>query len=207
MNEGIANVASELFYNGNLKTFHNVSEQRIECNNGDIHEILNPQAPITYLDTLNMEYFEDGIGGSCENSKESLLVFQLVNMLLNEGIMPNEIGVITPYRKHKINIQNKLKDMAKDVDVDTVYRFQGREKEVIIISFCNSRLRRLGPFLRKFIERPSQVNVAITRARKKLFLVGNSKTLKESKLLMEIIKIIGKILLFVLKRFLNDLMN
>ena len=113
-------------------------------------------------------------------------------MLKEEGIHSNEIGVITPYKRHKINIKNKLMEIAPKVDVDTVYSFQGREKDVIILTFCNSKLGRLKPFLRKFIERPSQVNVAITRARKKLILVGNSKTLKESKLLAEIIRLIGE---------------
>ena len=192
MHEDIANVASELFYEGNLKTFPNISQQTLDCiSNGDTHELLNPKVPITYIDTFNLEYFEDGVGSSCENSKEADLVAMLVNMLHMEGISYNEIGVITPYRRHKINIQNKLKE-TQGVDVDTVYRFQGREKDVIILSFCNSKLGRLKPFLRKFIERPSQVNVALTRARKKLILVGNSKTLKESKLLWKLIHLIGE---------------
>jgi superfamily I DNA and/or RNA helicase len=192
MHEDIANVASKLFYEGNLKTFPNISQQTLDCNsNGDDHELLNPKVPITYIDTSNLEYFEDGVGSSCENSKEADLVVMLVNMLHMEGISYNEIGIITPYRRHKINIQNQLEE-TQGVDVDTVYRFQGREKDVIILSFCNSKLGRLKPFLRKFIERPSQVNVALTRARKKLILVGNSKTLKESKLLWKLINLIGK---------------
>ncbi len=192
MHVDIANVASELFYEGNLKTFHNISQQTLDCtSNGDTHEILKLKVPITYLDTVNLEYLEDGVGNGCENSKEADLVIKLINMLYLEGIPYKEIGVITPYKKHKINIQNKLKETQK-VDVDTVYRFQGREKDVIILSFCNSKLGRLKPFLRKFIERPSQVNVALTRARKKLILVGNSKTLKESDLLWKLIHLIGE---------------
>lgn len=192
MHEDIANVASELFYGGNLKTFPKISQQTLDCiSKDDAHELLNPQVPITYLDTVNLEYFEDGVGSSCENSKEAELVAKLVNMLYMEGIPYNEIGVITPYRRHKNNIENQLKE-NQGVDVDTVYRFQGREKDVIILSFCNSKLGRLKPFLRKFIERPSQVNVALTRARKKLILIGNSKTLKESKLLWKLIHLIGK---------------
>ena len=83
-------------------------------------------------------------------------------------------------------------EFLKAVEVDTVYSFQGREKDVIIISFCNSKLGRLNKFIKKFIERPSQLNVAMTRARKKLILVGNSKNLKESKLLFNVIQLIGE---------------
>ncbi len=193
MNEGLAKVASELFYNGNLKTFHGISNQTLNCSpNGYIHQIVSPEVPFTYIDTYNLEYHEDEVGNGCENSKEAELVSKFVILLKEAGISSNDIGVITPYRRHKINIKNKLKEIAPKVDVDTVYSFQGREKDVIILTFCNSKLGRLKPFLRKFIERPSQVNVAITRARKKLILVGNSKTLKESKLLTEIIKIVGE---------------
>ena len=193
MNEGLAKVASELFYNGNLKTFHGISNQTLDCSpNGYVHQIISPEVPFTYIDTHNLEYHEDEVGSGCENSKEAELVVKLVSMLQEEGISSNDIGVITPYRRHKNNIKNQLNNKAIKVDVDTVYRFQGREKDVIILTFCNSKLGRLRPFLRKFIERPSQVNVSLTRARKKLILVGNSKTLKESKLLENVIHLIGE---------------
>ena len=64
--------------------------------------------------------------------------------------------------------------------MDTVYSFQGREKDVIILTFCNSKLGRLKPFLRKFIEKPSQVNVSVTRSRKKLVIVGIPRHLKKA---------------------------
>jgi superfamily I DNA and/or RNA helicase len=193
MNEKLANIPSKLFYNGKLKTYPAVSKQTLDCTlNGDNINILNPEAPFTYLDTYNLEYYEDAVGSGCENSKEAGLVVKLVNALQQEGISTNDIGIITPYRRHKNNIKNQLKEKAINVDVDTVYRFQGREKDVIILTICNSKLGRLKLFLKKFIERPSQVNVSLTRARKKLFLVANSKTLKQSKLLTEIINLIGE---------------
>lgn len=224
MNETISNIASELFYEGQLKTFPEISQQTLECSfTADTHELLNPLTPVTFLDTCNMEYLEDGLGSGCENSKEAELVVQLVNMLQDEGISSEDIGVITPYKRHKVNIQNKLKEKVNDgwieveldedknfneikgdhsktinennnngVEIDTVYRFQGREKDVVILSFCNSKLGKLKPYLRKFLEKPSQVNVAVTRARKKLILVGNSKSLKESQLLWNLIKLVGK---------------
>ncbi|BDZ68741.1 DEAD/DEAH box helicase [Methanobacterium ferruginis] len=241
MNKEISNLASELFYDGKLKTFPEVSRQTLDCTfEGEAHELINPQTPITFLDTCNIEYLEDGVGSGCENSKEADLVVKLVNMLQDKGIPAEDIGVITPYKRHKMNIQKKLKERnnggsveivnesgngnnednenendewflngnknnhlnsngwnngvvnSEGVEVDTVYRFQGREKDVIILTFCNSKLGRLRPYLRKFLEKPSQVNVAVTRARKKLILVGNSKTLKESQLLWKLIHLVGK---------------
>ena len=237
MNKEICDIASELFYDGKLKTFPEISHQTLQGTfRADGHGLLNPETPITYLDTCNIEYLEDEVGSGCENSKEAEFVVQLVGMLQDEGIQPEDIGVITPYRRHKVNIQKKLTQLNNgdgeeivigDVDgdinvneknekrntkgdnggysgnysdgkmnedgveVDTVYRFQGREKDVIILTFCNSKLGRLKPYLKKFIEKPSQLNVAVTRARKKLIIVGNSKTLKESKLLLKFIDLIG----------------
>ena len=116
MNQGLAKVASELFYNGKLKTFPEISNQTLDCNPvGDVNQILNPQIPITFMDTCNLEYHEDGVSNGCENSKEAELVSKLVNIMKEEGIPSNEIGVITPYRRHKINIKNQLKEIAPEL--------------------------------------------------------------------------------------------
>ena len=78
MNQGLAKVASELFYNGKLKTFPEISNQTLDCNPvGDINQILNPQIPITFMDTCNLEYHEDGVSNGCENSKEAELVSKI----------------------------------------------------------------------------------------------------------------------------------
>jgi|GEM_PF-1205663 len=231
MNEEISNIASELFYEGELKTFPDISQQTLDCSfTADAHELLSPENPITFLDTCNIEYLEDGVGSGCKNSKEAELVVKLVKTLQAQGISAEDIGVITPYKLHKENIKQRLKDKTNDgwievklnedygngddenplfedkgelnkvetsiqpnsgVEVDTVYRFQGREKDIIILSFCNSKLGRLRPYIRKFIDKPSQINVAVTRARKKLFIVGNSKTLKESQLLWKLLRLVG----------------
>lgn len=186
MNQEIADVASQLFYEGNLKTYAGVRKQKLDCQMND--PLINPGVPLTFLDTCQLHYHEDGVARGCENSKEAELVVRLVDLLEENGISSTEIGVITPYKKHKRNIQNRL---TNGVKVDTVYSFQGQEKDVIIMTFCNSKLGKLRTFSKDFIGRPSQVNVAITRARKKLIIVGNSRTLKESKLLGELIGLVG----------------
>ena len=192
MNERLSNIASELFYDNSLKTFPTIRKQTLNSSfNEDTIELLNPDVPVTYLDTCDLKYYEDGVGSGCENRNEAKLVVNIVNMLL-ESVDTSEIGVITPYKRHKIYLQNHLNEISEGLEVDTVYSFQGREKDVIIISFCNSKLGRLNKFIKKFIERPSQLNVAMTRARKKLILVGNSKNLKESKLLFKVIQLIGE---------------
>ena len=160
MNNELANISSELFYEGKLKTSPSISKQTLNCNfNEDTLELLNPDVPVTYLDTCNLKYFEEGIGSGCENRNEAKMVVKIVKML-QEGIDTREIGVITPYSKHRIYLQNQLNKISGDVEVETVYSFQGREKDVIIISFCNSKLGRLNKYIKKFIDRPSQLNVS-----------------------------------------------
>ena len=160
MNEKLSNIASELFYDGTLKTFPSVSKQTLNSNfNNDTIELLNPDVPITYLDTCDLGYYEEGVGSGCQNRNEAKLVVKIVKML-QEQIDKSQIGIITPYTRHKIYLQNQLNEFAVGVEVETVYSFQGREKDVIIISFCKSKMGRLNKYVKKFIERPSQLNVA-----------------------------------------------
>lgn len=189
MNSHISNLASELFYDNKLKTHPPVSNQVIDCTlKKNISQILKPKSPLTFLDTSKINFYEDGVGHGCKNTKEAIIVTNIVSFLVESGIRPDEIGVISPYAKQK----EKIREIIKyEVEVDTVYRFQGREKDVIIMSFCKSKLGRLNDFVKRFLEQPTQINVAITRARKKLILVGNMNILKGSQLLNQLIKNIG----------------
>jgi superfamily I DNA and/or RNA helicase len=60
------------------------------------------------------------------------------------------------------------------------------------MSFCRSKIGRLGKFKKRFIEEPTRLNVSITRARKKLVIIGNSTTLKQSTKIKDIIQTIGE---------------
>lgn len=186
MNGYISNLASKLFYDNQLKTHPPIRNQIINCNlNEAVNRILNPLAPITFLDTSNIDFYEDGVGGGCKNTKEAIIVNNMVSFLIESGIKSEEIGIISPYIKQK----DKIKEiMDYDVEVETVYKFQGREKDIIIMSFCKSKLGELNKYVKRFIEQPTQINVAITRARKKLILVGNINNLKGSELLNQLIK-------------------
>jgi superfamily I DNA and/or RNA helicase len=78
------------------------------------------------------------------------------------------------------------------VEVDTVHKFQGREKDIIVMSFARSKRYSVRPYQLRFIENETIVNVAITRAKKKLILVGNSQTLCQSNLLRRVFSKIGR---------------
>lgn len=81
---------------------------------------------------------------------------------VREHISDEQIGIITPYNEQKRALQNALGNSK--IQVDTVHKFQGREKDAIIISVVNNEVS-------DFVDNPQILNVAITRAKKHLILV------------------------------------
>ena len=94
-----------------------------------------------------------------------------VNALMAAGVTANQIGVITPYAAQARLLREKLSD--GELEIDTVDGFQGREKEAIVISLVRSNERgEIG-----FLSDLRRTNVAMTRARRKLLMIGDSATL------------------------------
>lgn len=81
-------------------------------------------------------------------------------ILPHTTIEPQEIGIITPYNKQKAHLQNAV----GEIEADTVHKYQGREKDLIIIAATNNQSN-------NFIDDSKMLNVAITRAKKQLKLI------------------------------------
>lgn len=191
MHKSIAQIANEIFYEGKLRTSEKVAERILILKAGK-NQFLNPKIPVVFIDTSKVAYYEDEVGSGCSNTKEAKYIAYIVSLFIKKGIKREDIGVVTPYVKQKIQIEEFLKDIKiRDVEVDTVHKFQGREKDIIIISFARSKKYSFPQYKLRFIENGTLVNVAITRAKKKLILVGNSGTLCQSKLLKNVIDKIG----------------
>ncbi len=191
MHKSIAQIANEIFYEGKLRTSEKVAERILSLKAGK-NKFLNPKIPAVFIDTSKVAYYEDEVGSGCLNTKEAKYIAYIVSLFIKNGIKREDIGVVTPYVKQKIQIEEFLKDIKiRDVEVDTVHKFQGREKDIIIISFARSKKYSFPQYKLRFIENETLVNVAITRAKKKLILVGNSGTLCQSKLLKNVVDKIG----------------
>ncbi|MDO8741139.1 MAG: AAA domain-containing protein [Candidatus Woesearchaeota archaeon] len=191
MHKSIAQIANEIFYEGKLKTSEKIAERILNLKIGG-HQFLNPKIPVMFIDTSKAEYYEDEVGSGCSNTKEAKYVAYIVSLFIKKGIKTADIGVVTPYVKQKFLIEDFLKDIKLEgVEANTVHKFQGREKDIIIMSFARSKKYSFPQYKLNFIENETLVNVAITRARKKLILVGNSGTLCQSKLLNKVINKIG----------------
>lgn len=100
------------------------------------------------------------------NHKRDLINQRQIDVICNDilpkiNCPPGEIGIIAPYR----NQVKKLKEKCnKDIEVDTVHKFQGREKEVIILSTVDD-------IVNEFSDDPNLINVAVSRAKKQLIVV------------------------------------
>lgn len=129
--------------------------------------------PIHFIDTAGASYDEslEGDGNSRYNSQEAILVVQQVQGLLDAGLSPTEIAVISPYSAQVRLLQEQL-DLS-EIEIDSVDGFQGREKEAVILSLVRSNPdHQIG-----FLEDVRRMNVALTRARRKLIIIGDSATI------------------------------
>jgi DNA replication ATP-dependent helicase Dna2 len=120
-------------------------------------------------------------GNRVSSPEEADEVAALISTMLEGGISPSEIGVVVPFRAQAARLRNLLKferfatwpDIAK-LTVDTVERFQGQEREVMIVSFVVSEDAFMDR-IHGFLTYPQRLNVAVTRARTKVILVYSKR--------------------------------
>ena len=102
---------------------------------------------------------------------EAQLVVKKINALCSAGVPPSMIAVIAPYAAQVRRIREACEYPA--VEIDTVDGFQGREKEAVILTLVRSNNEgEIG-----FLSETRRTNVALTRARSKLMVIGDSATL------------------------------
>ena len=185
MNEKIAKFPSQMFYSNGLITDDKVKNIKLsDIANIDPSSPITDDTPIVFIDTGG-KYTEEQKKGSSSryNPKEAELVKDIVEKLKKIGVNSSDIGIITPYKDH----EEYLKQLIPDVEVKTVDGFQGREKEVIIISLVRSNPNEeIG-----FLDDIRRLNVAITRAKRKLIIVGDGKTLSSNKTYRDLINYIN----------------
>ena len=172
MHESIMQFSSDTFYDGKLIADASIRKHRL-CDLPDVEEIPLTDSPLEFIDTAGAEYEEqlEPDGESKLNPKEADLVIQLIGDLIEAGVSPEEMGIIAPYAAQARLLRGKLSVIG--LEIDTVDGFQGREKEVIIVTMVRSNDRReIG-----FLADTRRTNVALTRARRKLIVIGDSATL------------------------------
>ncbi|WP_297470559.1 IGHMBP2 family helicase [Thermococcus sp.] len=199
MNERLMEFPSREFYGGKVKADESVRNITLadlgvsspEENDG-WRDVTRPENVLVFIDTSSLENrFERQRRGSesRENPLEAHLVRETIERLLKLGVKPEWIGVITPYDDQRDLISSLL---PEEIEVKTVDGYQGREKETIVLSFVRSnRKGRLG-----FLEDLRRLNVSLTRAKRKLIIIGDSSTLSVHptyKRLIEFVKEMGTV--------------
>ncbi|XP_023336216.1 DNA replication ATP-dependent helicase/nuclease DNA2 [Eurytemora carolleeae] len=187
MNQTIADLANHLTYKGKLECAdESVAQRNLKLNlESGVKPWLSAalsqkqEESVVFLDT-HMEAREEPLPGGVRNIMEGHIVLQLVGEARRGGLDETEIAVIAPYAAQVKHLQVVMKKAGFCVEVGTVDQFQGRDSELVIYSctrsFINSGEKEkisAGHILND--ER--RLNVAITRARSKLVIVGCLQTL------------------------------
>ncbi|MFB6185278.1 MAG: AAA domain-containing protein, partial [Halobacteriaceae archaeon] len=169
MAQQIQAFSSREFYDNNLRPANTeIATQRLTDMDINTHEL--PAAASQQVSFVHV----DGDTQRNSDTNEAQKIATIIDELTHAGIPENEIGVIAPYRAQVSEISSRL---SGDITVDTVDRFQGSSKEIIIVSFVAT-----GSLDGVIFEDYRRLNVALTRARKSLILVGDENALRSDDL-------------------------
>ncbi len=181
MHERIMAFPSQAFYDGKLRAAPSVAQRTLrdypgfrwpESPGALTRALWDPQVPIVWLDTPPDSEERRRGQTSYYNSVEARWMHKALMDGLQLGLAAQDIGMISPYEE-QVALMRRL-CAHTEVEIHTVDGFQGREKEVILLSLVRSNVRGEIGFLRDL----RRLNVAITRARTKLIVTGNAATLQ-----------------------------
>lgn len=177
MNDAIMRFSSDWFYGGKVRSAREVAHRGI----------LDYDVPIDWIDTAGVDAHEEFVGetfGRINREEARLTVDTLTRYVTKIGRRRFEdehvdVAVISPYRaqvqllRRLISRDATLKPLRQRISVGTVDGFQGQERDVVVVSLVRANTGGDIGFLRDL----RRMNVAITRARMKLIILGDAATL------------------------------
>ncbi len=178
MHELIMGYSSRTFYQDRLKADPSVAG----------HKLTEEEWPLAFIDTAGCGYEENRTDASLSNPEEAAFLLRHAASLVSAletrypmGSFPN-IAIISPYRQ-QVHLLNELlthnpslQRHAPNITVNTIDSFQGQERDIVYIGMTRSNPdSRIG-----FLSEIRRMNVAMTRARKKLVVIGDSATLAQT---------------------------
>jgi len=189
MNDKISKFPSEKFYDGKLMSGRRNKDWKLNIY-GRLPKkykfAFDPEKPIVFINRFGSYEKKISGSGSVYNENESKVVKYLTDTFIDLGINEDQIGVITPYKAQVDCIRTELNNRA--IEVDTVDSFQGRAKDIVILSLVRSNETGEVGFLKDY----RRLNVSITRARKKLIVIGDRVTVQNEPLYKELLDYIYK---------------
>lgn len=142
-----------------------------------VRAVLDPGRRVVFVDTCSAEGGREVVAGEgVSNPGEVVAALTVLRAAAAAGVPQGALATISPYNRQVALLERALKESGLGgVESLTIDRAQGRDKECVVISFVRSNAEGSAGKLLKDYRR---VNVAITRAKSKLVLIGDSKTLR-----------------------------
>ena len=201
MHPDISSFVNEYFYDGKLEAVP-CPHQKEELNLIGTNSLLESFVAQTRLGFVNV-LPADNVENVKVNANEAKVIAQLMRSLIDvyqrngeEIDVSKQIGVIVPFRNQIRAVRNELREVDipnfEDITIDTVECFQGSQRDFIFFSTTISRRYQLDTLSNvqtsgdSLIDR--KLNVAITRARKQLFIVGNEQLLSNNPIYKNLIE-------------------
>lgn len=175
MHEQIMAFSSQTFYGGALLADPSVAHHRL-CELPGVHESDLTTTPVLFIDTAGADYQEavEPDGESRLNEGEAQIVQRKIEQLGEAGLSPTQISVISPYAAQVRLLRERLKpQLDQGLEIGSIDGFQGRENEAVIISLVRAN----GDGDIGFLADTRRMNVALTRARRHLIIIGDSATI------------------------------
>ena len=196
MHEKIQEFPNQYFYDGQLEVFQENEWQRTnrsifsEFTNDKIFDILSGSR-IAFVESEK----ESGRKVNFYEAKIAVDLSGKIREIYGDAFNETTLGIICPFRAQCAEIYRQMdKDLRKLVMVDTVERFQGSERDIIIISFAVNNeyqlrtMQSLTDFGDILVDR--KLNVAMTRAKNYLIFLGNSEVLSHSPIYSKLIEFV-----------------
>lgn len=174
MHEAIMAFPSAALYQGKLVAHPAVARHRLE----DLGVVDDPlrDAPLVFIDAAGAGWGDDKRDGDLSTRNRELAdrTAAEVRRLLSRGVPPSDVAVLTPYDAQVGELRQRLAaDVQRGLEVGSIDGFQGREKEAVVVDLVRSNDQNdIG-----FLADVRRMNVALTRARRFLVVVGDSATI------------------------------
>lgn len=180
MHPQLSEFPSNFFYEGSLQNGVCAEERKLKVD----FPWPSPECPMFFLVTQGSEEIA-GSGTSYLNRTEAANVEKIATRFLKAGLRPDQIGIVTPYEGQRAYLVQYMQyqgslhcKLYQEIEIASVDAFQGREKDIIIMSCVRSNEHQgIG-----FLNDPRRLNVALTRAKYGIIIVGNPKVLSKQQL-------------------------
>ncbi|KAG7095095.1 hypothetical protein E1B28_005882 [Marasmius oreades] len=180
---GSEEVARQSLVLPNKSFLQSLHRETSTCSSGDcwIEKLMSESCHAIFVDTDRVSCRDTKIGDLVQNEGEANIVYQITEALIQCGIQPSQLGIISLYRQ-QIKLLSQRLTSHSGIEFMTADKSQGRDKDCIIISLVRSNSSgSVGDLVKDW----RRMNVSFTRARSKLILVGSRKTLSTAELLNE----------------------